>query len=391
MEYANPPYHQPQRPLYPVDISNFKQYRDEPIYDAWTRFKILLRKFPHHSFSLASLTQTFYYRVNRCDQMCIDDFANGGPAELNDEEAWDTLEYCAQYYYRVDNPTNNITNQSKTSLEEQTGSLSGDDYLGIHVWMSPKAIVQKKHIGNLDTMEDEVDNPSPQSTPQVLPSFEAHTPPMTYPEEVEETIGTPIEVEPLDQAPLEDIGLNTYKDNLTLSSREVPSFDETEPQPKPLPNLPSLDENLGIEIGSDPPIKPYSPGSLRIKVVDPKPCRVEANIGVEHNLTCLHHPFMIDRKKHYGFKPGLLGQDRSPTRNLSKLVENDPFLGENSNSPIDQSELGKVMMIGAQPFEHIIHPPLFSHVAYFHPKGVYRYFHPHLILSVGKTSLLSIK
>jgi hypothetical protein len=110
MEYANPPYHQPQRPFYPVDISNFKQYRDEPIYDAWARFKILLRKFPHHSFSLASLTETFYYRVSQSDQMRIDDFANGGPRELNDEEAWDTIENCAQYYYRVDNPTNNITN-----------------------------------------------------------------------------------------------------------------------------------------------------------------------------------------------------------------------------------------------------------------------------------------
>ena len=66
---------------------------------------------------------------------------------------------------------------------------------------------------------------------------------MTYPEEVEETLGTPIEVEPLDQAPLEDIGLNTCSDNLTLSSKEVPIFDEPEPQPKPLPNLPSFDEN----------------------------------------------------------------------------------------------------------------------------------------------------
>ena len=393
MEYANPPYHQPKRPFYPVDISNFKQYRDEPIYDAWTRFKILLRKFPHHSFSLSSLTETFYYRVSQCDQMRIDDFADGGPRELNDEEAWDTIENCAQYYYRVDNPTNNITNQSKTSLMEQTGSLLGDEYTHVEIpsWMAPNIIVQNKHIGNLGTMEDEVDNPSPQSTPQVLPSFEAHTPPVTYPEEVEETIGTPIEVEPLDQAPLEDIGLNTCSDNLTPSSREVPSFDEPEPQPKPLPNLPSLDEDLGIEIGPDPPIKPCSPGSFTLKVVDPKPCREEANIGVDHDLTYLHHPFMIDRKKHYGFKPGLLGQNRSPTRNLSKLIENDPFLGENFNSLIDQSELGKVMMKGAHPFEHIIHPPLFSHVAYFHPKGVYRYFHPHLILSVGKTSPLSVK
>ena len=102
-------------------------------------------------------------------------------------------------------------------------------------------------------------------------------------------------------------------------------------------------------------------------------------------------PFVSDHKKHYGFKPGLLGQDGFPTRNLSKLLENDPFLGGNSKSPIDQSELGKVMMKGGHPFEHIIHPPLFPHVAYLHPKGVYRYYHPHLILSVGKTSPLSVK
>ena len=184
--------------------------------------------------------------------------------------------------------------------------------------------------------------------------------------------------------------MNTCNHNLSLSSREVPSFDEPEPQPKPLPNLPSLDENLGIEIGPDPSIKPYSTGSLRIKVVDSKPCREEADTGVENDLTCLHHPFMIDHKKHYGFKPGLLGQDGFPTRNLSKLIENDPFLGENLNPPINPIEFGKVMMIGAHPFEHIIHPPHLPHEAYFHPKGVYRYFHPHLILSVGKTSPISV-
>jgi hypothetical protein len=73
------------------------------------------------------------------------------------------------------------------------------------------------------------------------------------------------------------------------------------------------------------------------------------------------------------------------------LLDDDPFLGENFNSPIDQSELRKVMMKGAHPFEHIIHSPPSPHVAYFHPKGVYRYFHPHLILSVGKTSPISVK
>ena len=169
--------------------------------------------------------------------------------------------------------------------------------------MSPKTIVQNKHIGNLDTMEDEVDNPSPQSTPQVLPSFEAHTPPVTYPEEVEETIGTPIEVEPLDQAPLEDIGSNTCSDNLTPSSREFPNVDE--PKPQPLHNFPSLDLFLGDKRGTDPPINQYYPGSSRMK--------------------------------------------------------------------------------------EAIHSPPSPHVAYSHPKGVYRYFHPHLNLSVGRTSPISVK
>ncbi|GJW90123.1 hypothetical protein Tco_0167676 [Tanacetum coccineum] len=52
-------------------------------------------------------------------------------------------------------------------------------------------------IGNLDTMEDKAKNPSPQSTPQVLPSFNVYTPPVTHPKEVEETIGILMEVEPL--------------------------------------------------------------------------------------------------------------------------------------------------------------------------------------------------
>ena len=115
-------------------------------------------------------------------------------------------------------------------------NMLGLDYNKTHV----------EDIGDLDTRNDEVDKISSQSTPQVLPSFEAHTPHVTYPEEVEETIGTQIEVEPLDQTQLEEICLNTCNHNLSFSSKEVPSFDEPEPQPNPLPNLPSLDESLGI-------------------------------------------------------------------------------------------------------------------------------------------------
>ncbi|GJY32196.1 hypothetical protein Tco_0415691 [Tanacetum coccineum] len=90
-------------------------------------------------------------------------------------------------------------------------------------------------------MEDEVGNPSPQSTPQVLPSFKVYTPPVIYLEEIKNTLGISMEVEPLDETQLEGLGLNTCNHDIPLSSREVPSFDELEIQPKPLPNCPFLD------------------------------------------------------------------------------------------------------------------------------------------------------
>ncbi|GJS90444.1 hypothetical protein Tco_0773080 [Tanacetum coccineum] len=52
-------------------------------------------------------------------------------------------------------------------------------------------------------------------------------------EEVEETIGILMEVEPLDETQLEDLGLNTCNHDIPLSFREVPSFDESKPQPQP--------------------------------------------------------------------------------------------------------------------------------------------------------------
>ncbi|GJX00110.1 hypothetical protein Tco_0184023 [Tanacetum coccineum] len=77
----------------------------------------------------------------------------------------------------------------------------------------------------------DVENPSPQSTPHVHLSFEENTPPVTYPDEVEDIIEISIEVVPLDETPLEDLRLNTCNNNIPLSSKEFPSFDGLEPQP----------------------------------------------------------------------------------------------------------------------------------------------------------------
>ncbi|GJU51121.1 hypothetical protein Tco_1220676 [Tanacetum coccineum] len=119
-----------------------------------------------------------------------------------------------------------------------------------------------EHVDSLSTMDNEVGVTSPKSTTQTLPSFEEYTPPVTYLEEVEKTLGTPIEVEPLNETKLEEVGLNCNH-NTPLSFREVPSFNG--PEPQPLLNSSSLDVSLGDVIGPEPPIKPHSPDSSRTK------------------------------------------------------------------------------------------------------------------------------
>ncbi|GJQ93734.1 hypothetical protein Tco_0004873 [Tanacetum coccineum] len=173
-------------------------------------------------------------------------------------------------------------------------------------------------------------NSNPQSAPQVLPSFEENTPPVTYPDEVEEIIGIPIEVEPLDETPLEDLGLNTCNHDIPLSSREIPNFNESEPQPQPLPSCPSLDISLGEERGPEPPIKPHSPNSFRMKVVD--------------NLT-INIPPSPHVASFYPKDVGSLGVDflnfemiEDDWRLESKEVS---FLREGLNLPVWQQELEK--------------------------------------------------
>ncbi|GJW87594.1 hypothetical protein Tco_0162934 [Tanacetum coccineum] len=149
------------------------------------------------------------------------------------------------------------------------------------------AWLDDKHIGDLDMMEDKVKNLSPQSTSQVLPSFEVYTPPVTHPEKVEETIGIPMEVEPLDHMKLEDLGLNTNTNYLFLSSKGFLSVDE--PEPQLLPNFSPLDVNLGDKRGTDPPINLYSPGNFRMKEITNGNLR--AGIFEEKKKNLLYRPW----------------------------------------------------------------------------------------------------
>ncbi|GKD15454.1 hypothetical protein Tco_1199861 [Tanacetum coccineum] len=186
-----------------------------------------------------------------------------------------------------------------------------------------------EHVDSLRTMDNELGVTSPESTIQTLPSFKEYTPPVTYQEEVEETLGTLVEVEPLDETQLEDLGLTTYNHDISLSSKEVSCFDEPKHQPKPLANFPTLDASLGDERGPQPPIKPHSLDSFKIKVVETLTIHTPPSPHVASfhpkDIYCYHRPCVDDPKKHYGFKPGLLGHSGSLGVDFSnlKMIEDD--------------------------------------------------------------------
>ncbi|GJS87622.1 hypothetical protein Tco_0770258 [Tanacetum coccineum] len=156
-------------------------------------------------------------------------------------------------------------------------------------------------LGDLDMVKDKVDYQSPQSTPQVLPPFEVYTPPVTYPEEVEETLQSPIEVETLYETQLEDLSLNTL--------------------------------DLGEERDPEPPIKPPSPNSFKMKEEDHLTIHTPPlpHVASSHpkDTYCYYRPCTNDPKKHYGFKLGLLGHSGSLGVDFSKLemIEDDWELG----------------------------------------------------------------
>ncbi|GKB65554.1 hypothetical protein Tco_0921740 [Tanacetum coccineum] len=189
---------------------------------------------------------------------------------------------------------------------------------------------------------------------QVLPSFEEYTLLATYPEEVEETLGIPIEVEPLDETPLDDLGLNTCNHDIPLSSREIPSIDEPKPQPQPLPYCLSINVSLGEERGPKPPIKPHSLDSFRMKEVD--------------SLTINTPP-----------SPRLLGKSASLGVDISnwEMFDDDWGLESKEVSPLEKelslfdrpNEVERGRILEAHRLEPILQQQISQHMALSHHDG----------------------
>ena len=75
-----------------INISSFYQYEGESFYEAWERFKDLLRKFPHHSFTKWMQVHHFYNGLSRTTRTLIDASVGGAILGKNEVEAYQILE-----------------------------------------------------------------------------------------------------------------------------------------------------------------------------------------------------------------------------------------------------------------------------------------------------------
>nr|GFA25571.1 zinc finger, CCHC-type [Tanacetum cinerariifolium] len=75
----------------------FQQHHDESFSKAWTRFKDLLQKVPHHGIDLWLQVQIFNDHVNQATRNAVNHSAGGKLRDKSIKESWELIEDLALY------------------------------------------------------------------------------------------------------------------------------------------------------------------------------------------------------------------------------------------------------------------------------------------------------
>ncbi|KAK5825215.1 hypothetical protein PVK06_020025 [Gossypium arboreum] len=86
-------------PAIPVELAN-QNPAPQTLYDAWERYKDLLRRRPHHGLPLWLQVQTFYNGVNPSTRQMIDAAAEGTINNKTPEEAYEFIEEMSLNNYQ---------------------------------------------------------------------------------------------------------------------------------------------------------------------------------------------------------------------------------------------------------------------------------------------------
>src|SRR3954462_4400962 len=110
------------------DISGFRQLHDEPLYEAWERYKDLLRRCPQHQLPKWMIVQTFYNGLHGNMQTMIDAAAGSSMNNKKPAEVFELIEAMANNNYERggDHPRKNagvLDVDEMTSLKAQLAAM----------------------------------------------------------------------------------------------------------------------------------------------------------------------------------------------------------------------------------------------------------------------------
>ncbi|GKD24605.1 zinc finger, CCHC-type containing protein [Tanacetum coccineum] len=151
------------------DILMFQQRHGESLSEAWTRFKVLLQKVPHHGIDRWLQIQIFYDHISFHLKCEIDRAAGGKLHNKNDDESWEIIENLALYDHEGQNDTKEFIKPVKANSTPQGISKTPDrrlleleDQINFLLKGSRPTLRSSTHIP--DAYADAVySNPGPQS------------------------------------------------------------------------------------------------------------------------------------------------------------------------------------------------------------------------------------
>ncbi|GJU61909.1 zinc finger, CCHC-type containing protein [Tanacetum coccineum] len=108
------------------DILMFQQHHGESLSEAWTRFKDLLQKVPHHGIDRWLQIQIFYDHVSFHLKCEIDRAAGGKLRDKNTDESWEIIENLALYDHEGWNDTKEFVKPVKAISTPQSTSKTPD-------------------------------------------------------------------------------------------------------------------------------------------------------------------------------------------------------------------------------------------------------------------------
>ncbi|KAL0404366.1 UNVERIFIED_CONTAM: hypothetical protein Sradi_2077400 [Sesamum radiatum] len=123
------------------DITSFVQLDRESLYDAWERFKGILRRCPHHELPMWRQVQPFYNGVTLANRATIDAAAGGTIMKKLLSEVFNIIDEIATnlYSYGLEKTDKRVANvhsiDAITTLSAQMAALTHKvDNLGVVIW-----------------------------------------------------------------------------------------------------------------------------------------------------------------------------------------------------------------------------------------------------------------